>query len=116
MADCPLVYSSPNALAKRDGLGTAVLPILAGHWRSAHITALPGDEGQLTALTRVVSEDAVRRGLDKIEAEAGARWLDLPPRRYGAAAADRAPGVSTSTRRSSRFTATRRVPWSATIR
>ena len=26
-------------------------------------------------MTRVVSEDAVRRGLDKIEAEAGARWL-----------------------------------------
>ena len=70
----------------------------------------------LLGMTRVVSEDAVRRGLDKIEAEAGARWLDLPPRRYGAAAADRAPGVSTSTRRSSRFTATRRVPWSATIR
>src|SRR5512133_795021 len=34
VADCPLVYSSPNAPAKRDVLGTAVLSILAGHWRS----------------------------------------------------------------------------------
>ena len=75
MADCPLVYSSPNAPAKRDVLGTAVLSILAGHWRYAHITALRGDtvNPPLLGMTRVVSEDAVRRGLDKIEGEAGAR-------------------------------------------
>src|SRR5512147_1234575 len=77
VADFPLVYSSPNAPAKRDVLGTAVLSILAGHWRYAHITALRGDtvNPPLLGMTRVVSEDAVRRGLDKIEAEAGARWL-----------------------------------------
>ena len=77
VADCPLVRSSPNAPAKRDVLGTAVLSILAGHWRYAHITALRGDtvNPPLLGMTRVVSEDAVRRGLDKIEAEAGARWL-----------------------------------------
>lgn len=77
VADCPLVYLSPNAPAKRDVLGTAVLSILAGHWRYAHITALRGDtvNPPLLGMTRVVSEDAVRRGLDKIEAEAGARWL-----------------------------------------
>ena len=65
--------SSPNAPAKRDVLGTAVLSILAGHWRYAHITALRGDtvDPPLLGMTRVVSEDAVRRGLDKIEAEAG---------------------------------------------
>ena len=73
VADCPLVYSSPNAPAKRDVLGTAVLSILAGHWRYAHITELRGDtvDPPLLGMTRVVSEDAVRRGLDKIEAEAG---------------------------------------------
>ena len=71
----PAVYSSPNAPAKRDVLGTAVLSILAGHWRYAHITALRGDtvNPPLLGMTRVVSEDAVRRGLDKIEVEAGAR-------------------------------------------
>ena len=73
VADCSLVYSSPNAPAERDVLGTAVLSILAGHWRYAHITALRGDtvNPPLLGMTRVVSEDAVRRGLDKIEAEAG---------------------------------------------
>ena len=59
VADCPLVYSSPNAPAKRDVLGTAVLSILAGHWRYAHITALRGDtvNPPLLGMTRVVSED-----------------------------------------------------------
>jgi hypothetical protein len=77
VADCPLVYLSPNAPSKRDVLGTAVLSILAGHWRYAHITALRGDtvNPPLLGMTRVMSEDAVRRGLDKIEAEAGTHWL-----------------------------------------
>jgi len=43
VADCPLVYASGNAPAVRDVVGTAVLGILAGHWRYAHLTALRGD-------------------------------------------------------------------------
>ena len=43
VADSPLVYASPNAPSKRDVLGTAVLSILAGQRRYAHITALRGD-------------------------------------------------------------------------
>lgn len=43
VADCPLVYTSPNAPQKRDVLGTTLLSILAGQWRYAHITALRGD-------------------------------------------------------------------------
>ena len=43
VADCPLVYASGNAPAVRDVIGTAVLGILAGHWRYAHLTALRGD-------------------------------------------------------------------------
>jgi hypothetical protein len=77
VADCPLVYLNSNAPSKRDVLGTAVPSILAGHWRYAHITALRGDKVNppLLGITRVMSEDAVRRGLDKIEAEAGMHWL-----------------------------------------
>ena len=41
--DCPLQYTSPNAPAKRDVLGTLLLSVLAGHWRYAHINALRGD-------------------------------------------------------------------------
>ena len=37
VADCPLVYTSPNASSKRDVLGTVLLSVLAGHKRYAHI-------------------------------------------------------------------------------
>jgi hypothetical protein len=69
VADCPLAYTSPNAPKKRDVIGTAMLAILAGQWRYAHITALRGDtvNPALLGMSKVVSEDAVRRGLDKIE-------------------------------------------------
>src|SRR5512136_1887836 len=43
VADCPLRYTSPNAPKKRDVLGTAMLSILSGHKRYAHIAALRGD-------------------------------------------------------------------------
>jgi len=77
VADCPLFYTSPNAPSKRDVLGTALLAILAGHWRYAHISALRGDtvNPALLGMGKVVSEDAVRRGLAKIDEAAGTTWL-----------------------------------------
>ena len=77
MADAPLAYASPNAPRKRDVIGTAVLATLAGHWRYAHITARRGDtvNPALLGMSTVVSEAAGRRGLDRIEAAAGAAWL-----------------------------------------
>jgi hypothetical protein len=77
VADCPLEYASPNAPDKRDVLGTVMLAVLAGHWRYAHITALRCDpvNPPLLGMVKLVSEDAVRRGLDKIEESAGLSWL-----------------------------------------
>jgi hypothetical protein len=77
VADCPLHYASPNAPHKRDLLGTVLLSVLAGHWRYAHITTLRCDpvNPPLLGMERVVSEDAVRRGVDKIEEQAGVAWL-----------------------------------------
>jgi hypothetical protein len=77
VADCPLSYTSPNSPKVRDVLGTAVLGILAGHWRYAHLTALRGDSvsAELLGMSRVVSEDSVRRGLSKIDEEAGRIWM-----------------------------------------
>jgi hypothetical protein len=77
VADCPLVYTSGNAPAVRDVVGTAVLGILAGHWRYAHLTALRGDSVSpaLLGMSRVMSEDAVRRGFAKIDPAAGEGWL-----------------------------------------
>jgi len=77
VSDCPLAYASPNAPKKRDLLGTAMLSMLAGHRRYAHISALRFDGvlPELLGMTKVVSEDSVRRGLKKIDAEAGAAWV-----------------------------------------
>ncbi len=77
VADCPLVLRSPNAPSKRDVLGTLLLSVLAGHRRYAHITSLRGDgvNPALLGMTKVVSEDSVRRALKKIEAGAGIAWL-----------------------------------------
>ena len=73
VAGCPLYLTSPNAAAKRDVLGTVLLSVLAGHWRYAHITALRAAavNAPLLGMKKVVSEDAVRRALSKIDEAAG---------------------------------------------
>jgi hypothetical protein len=77
MADCPLSLTSPNAPKKRDLLGTVLLSVLAGHRRYAHITALRCDpvNPPLLGMGKVLSEDAVRRGLSKIDETKGLAWL-----------------------------------------
>jgi hypothetical protein len=74
---CPLSYESPNAPDKRDVLGTWLLSILAGHKRYAHVTTIRSDgvNPGLLGMSKVVSEDALRRGLKSIEAKAGSAWL-----------------------------------------
>jgi hypothetical protein len=75
--DRPLAYLSPNAPTERDLLGTWLLSILAGHRRYAHVTAIRGDgvNPDLLGMAKVVSEDALRRGLEKIDETAGVAWL-----------------------------------------
>jgi hypothetical protein len=77
VADCPLHFSSPNAPSKRDLLGTVLLSVLSGHHRYAHITTLRCDavNPRLLGMTKVISEDAVRRGLAKIDEASGLTWL-----------------------------------------
>jgi Transposase DDE domain group 1 len=77
VADCPLFLTSPNAPAKRDLLGTVMLSVLAGHRRYAHITGLRCDPVNpfLLGMKKVLSEDAVRRGLKKIREPDGLAWL-----------------------------------------
>lgn len=74
---CPLEYASGNAPGKRDVLGTLVLAILAGHKRYAHVTALRGDAvaAQALGMRRVISEDALRRALQRLDEAASAAWL-----------------------------------------
>ncbi len=75
--DCPLRYSSGNAPEKRNILGTLVLSVLAGHWRYAHINAIRGDgiNPELLGMTRVASEDSVRRAMKAMDAAASGQWM-----------------------------------------
>ena len=77
VADCPLVYRSPNAPPKQDILGTLLLSILAGHKRYAHVTTIRSDSVTpgLLGMQRVRSEDAVRRAFQQGAQEDYARWL-----------------------------------------
>ena len=77
VVDCPLYLTSPNAPPKRDFVGTLVLSILAGHRRYAHITCLRSDgvSPDLLGMKRILSEDAVRRLLKKIDEKQGIAWL-----------------------------------------
>jgi hypothetical protein len=75
--ECPLGFTSPNAPSTRDILGTLLLSVLAGHTRYAHITALrcDGVNPDLLGMTKVVSEDSMRRAFLKMEEEPGVAWL-----------------------------------------
>jgi hypothetical protein len=77
VSECPLAYRSGNAPDKRDVLGTLLLALLAGHKRYAHITALRGDAvaAQALGMAKVVSEDALRRALERIDEAASAAWM-----------------------------------------
>ena len=75
--DCPLTYTSANAPKKRDVLGTILLSVLAGHWRYAHISALRSDgvNPGLLGMTKVCSEDSVRRALLALKEQESELWL-----------------------------------------
>lgn len=75
--DCPLRYSSNNGSSKQDVLGTIMLSLLAGHKRYAHITNIRSDQvtPELLGMSKVVSEDAVRRALIAMSKEESGQWL-----------------------------------------
>jgi Transposase DDE domain group 1 len=77
VAGCPLAYKSGNAPHKRDVLGTLMLALLAGHRRYAHVTALRGDAvaAQALGMNKVVSEDALRRALERMDEATSAAWM-----------------------------------------
>ena len=77
VSSCPLPWTSPNAPKKIDVLGTVLLSVLSGHQRYAHINALRGDgvNPGLLGMSKVVSEDSVRRSFSKLPEEEGIPWL-----------------------------------------
>ncbi|UVS61483.1 MULTISPECIES: transposase [Nitrosomonas] len=65
---CPLSYTSPNAPAVVDLLGTWLLSILDGQRRYAHIAGLPGDEvaPEILGMGKIVSDESLRRALSAL--------------------------------------------------
>ena len=76
VAECPLRYTSPNAPAVGDVLGTSFLSVLAGHFRYAHVTALRHDtvNPPLLRMSKVVSEDSLRRAFEEESPEGIESW------------------------------------------
>jgi len=76
VAQCPLAYKSPNAPKVRDILGTTFLSVLSGHNRYAHITSIRSDNVNpaLLGMSKVASEDSVRRAFQNIDEAACAQW------------------------------------------
>ena len=75
---CPLKFKSRNSPVPRNILGTILLSVLSGHTRYSHISAIRHDpiNVALLGMTKVVSEDAVRRALkNNITEQAGCYWL-----------------------------------------
>jgi len=74
----PLMYTSGNAPSKAEVLGTWMLSILSGHRRYAHVTAIrcDGVNPGLLGMRKVISEDALRNALKRIDETTGKAWLD----------------------------------------
>jgi len=86
VSECPLHYTSPNAPAVRDILGTIVLSVLAGQNRYTHITSLRSDEvtAKVMGMGKICSEDSVRRAFQEQDSEAIAGWMRAHLRRVWA--------------------------------
>jgi hypothetical protein len=65
---CPLAYTSPNAPAVVDVLGTWLLSILDGQWRYAHVTGLRGDAvaPEILGMNKILSDESLRRALSAL--------------------------------------------------
>lgn len=75
VASCPMNYTSPNAAAIHDVLGTWLLSILDGQRRYAHVTGLRGDAvaPQILGMTKIVSDESLRRALAHLAPTLGKR-------------------------------------------
>ncbi len=78
-AICPLSYTSPNAPALVDVLGTWMLSILDGHCRYAHVGALRGDgvAPSILGMNRIIGDDSLRRALSAIAPAPEARHTEM---------------------------------------
>jgi len=76
VASCPMAYTSPNAPAPRDVLGTWLLSILDGQRRYAHVAGLRGDAvaPQILGMKKIVSDESLRRALAHLAPKPSSRY------------------------------------------
>ena len=79
LQNCPLSYTSPNAPALVDVLGTWMLSILDGHCRYAHVGALRGDgvAPSILGMHKIIGDDSLRRALSAIAPAPEAQHTEL---------------------------------------
>lgn len=77
LADCPLSYEGNRGSGKLNVMGTLLLSVLCGHWRYAHINSVRGDQvnASLLGMDKIVSEDAVRTALKRMDEAQSLRWV-----------------------------------------
>lgn len=77
LRSCPLHYTGNRGSGARNVMGTALLSILCGHWRYAHINGVRGDgiNPGLLGMKGTVSEDAVRLGIARMAEKPGLDWV-----------------------------------------
>jgi len=75
---CPMNYSSPNAPAVRDVLGTWLLSILDGQKRYAHVACLRGDAvaPEILNMSKIISDESLRRALAHLAPNVGKRCTE----------------------------------------
>ena len=80
---CPLVFTSNNAPSLNDRLGTNTLAVLSGQHRYSHVTALRADTVNPAGfgMSKVCSEDSVRRAFAGADPVACALWQTTALRR-----------------------------------
>ena len=84
--EVPLQHTSPNAPQVRDVLGTLLLSVVSGASRYAHVNALRWDgvNPGLLGVSRVCSDDSLRRAIGRMDPEEAARMGARFPFRYQA--------------------------------
>jgi hypothetical protein len=72
---CPMAYTSPNAPAVVDVLGTWLLSILDGQRRYAHVAGLRGDAvaPRILGMNKIMSDESLRRALAHLAPNCSAR-------------------------------------------
>lgn len=78
VTSAPLSYTSNNAPAPKDILGTVLLSVLLGHKRYCNVEQIFGDEvsAKVLGINKICSDDSTRRGIKRLDETDALEWLN----------------------------------------